>query len=288
MLTSIPVILFCIIFIIEIPAIPTSSMFPTIKPGEMFIAKKYEYGYSTYSFTHLNMLIRAITQNDPKLFNYTWYRSDPQAGDIIQFAFIPESSIRSYYQNQKTRVQLYYCKRVIGVPGDTISVINNQITINNIALDRELIEKDVTWFDTEGNPFVADLYQETLNDKQYHTILNPNHAYIPNIYDLVLGDDEYFCMGDNRTNSQDSRFFGPVKRQQITGQINLRIGDFVTPLHKYIYQYSPSNMLTYLLVNPILWIILALYLSRRYRYIALFVIISFILWRIITTCQFII
>jgi signal peptidase I len=82
-----------------------------------------------------------------------------------------------------------YIKRVIGVPGDTIQLTVNDVYVNNVRLNE---------------PYVAP------TPKGYSN--NPEPEVIH------LGVDQYFVMGDNRTNSQDSRYFGPISRREIIGK----------------------------------------------------------------------
>lgn len=90
----------------------------------------------------------------------------------------------------------HYIKRIIGLPGETVQIIDSCVYING-----ELLE----------DPY-----------KGYKPFL-PGSASKP----VVLGEDEYFVMGDNRTNSIDSRFsVGPVKREQINGRAVFRFWPF--------------------------------------------------------------
>ena len=95
----------------------------------------------------------------------------------------------------------YYIKRIIGLPGETVQIDEN----GNIYINGELLEEN----------YGAE------------TIQNPGRAANP----ITLGDDEYFVMGDNRNNSEDSRSeeVGNVKRSQIIGRAWLRIW----PLNKF-------------------------------------------------------
>jgi signal peptidase I len=101
----------------------------------------------------------------------------PQRGDVI--VFHPPSD-----------PALSYVKRVIGIPGDTISVTANAIMVNGHTLDE---------------PYIAPL----------DTGLPENIAVLPAI---KLGPNQYFVLGDNRQNSVDSRFFGYVPRANIVGK----------------------------------------------------------------------
>lgn len=302
---STPMIIFFINFIVEPPIIPTTSMFPTIKPSQMFISKKFAYGYNTYSFTHLNYIIRLITKDNPRLFtskiindnlklfdskiingNLKLFDSDfqfskPNRGDIIQFAFVPEELQISL--QEKSRIQIYYCKRVIAIPGDKISIRNNLIHINGEPIERRLVCKNKKFYDHYGNSFFADLYEEENNNKKYNIIFNTDIDYEMNFDEIELTKDEYFCMGDNRTGSYDSRFFGPIKGDHITGKIDTRLADFTTPIHKYLYLMFPE-VIAFLLVNPIAWIILASFIpDRKLRKVILTLIILFIIFSIILT-----
>lgn len=89
----------------------------------------------------------------------------------------------------------YYVKRVIGLPGETIQVIGSDVYINGDKL---------------GETYGKDPIQD------------PGVASEP----IKLADDEFFVMGDNRTVSEDSRFFGPVKKSNISGRALLRIYPF--------------------------------------------------------------
>lgn len=84
-------------------------------------------------------------------------------------------------------------KRVIGLPGETISCQDEVIYIN-------------------GNPLDESAYLDT---EYYDEWYNTNHYFTKNFQEITLGEDEYFLMGDNRPLSQDSRDFGPVNSSQI-------------------------------------------------------------------------
>lgn len=276
-------------------------MFPTIKPSQMFIAKKFSYGYNTYSFTHLNVLIRFIINDNPKLFtskiindnlklfDSKFQFSKPNRGDIIQFAFVPEELQISL--QEKSRWQIYYCKRVIAIPGDKISIRDHVIHINGEPIKQRLVCKNKKFYDHYGNSFFADLYEEIINNKKYNIIFKtdmPMYHYTMNFDEIELTKDEYFCMGDNRTQSYDSRFFGPIKEDHITGKIDTRVADFSTPIHKYLYLIFPE-IIGFLLVNPITWIALACFIpNRRLRTVILTLVILFIIFNIILTFGWII
>lgn len=82
-------------------------------------------------------------------------------------------------------------KRIIGMPGDTVSIKDNTVYVND-----EKIEEDYAYGETSD-------YEE-----------------------ITLGDDEYFILGDNRPISKDSRYFGPVKEDEIIGKVIFRLWPF--------------------------------------------------------------
>ncbi len=117
------------------------------------------------------------------IINEIGYRfKNPQHGEIVVFR----------YPNDP---QQYFIKRIIGLPGERVSVSGGRITIYN-----------------EQNP-----QGHVLNEQSY---LGPLYTYGEK--DLQLGPDEYFVMGDNRGASLDSRIFGPVPRSFIVGRVWFR------------------------------------------------------------------
>ncbi len=115
--------------------------------------------------------------------------SAPERGDIIIFRF-PEDPSQ------------FYVKRIIGLPGETVTVQENQVTIKNAA-------------HPEG--FVLD-----------ETGYLPTGTITPGTKTETLKNDEYFVMGDNRTRSSDSRVFGAVPKQYIIGKTWVRAWPFNT------------------------------------------------------------
>ncbi len=82
-------------------------------------------------------------------------------------------------------------KRIIGMPGDTVSIKDNTVYVNG-----EEVEEDYAYGETSD-------YEE-----------------------ITLDDDEYFILGDNRPISKDSRYFGPVKEDEIIGKVIFRLWPF--------------------------------------------------------------
>ena len=177
--------------------IPSSSMVPTLLIGDFLFISKYDYGYSKHSFPFSIPLI-------PKgrLFN-----NAPQRGDVVIF---------KWPTDQKTD----YVKRVIGLPGDRIQMKGGRLYINGAIVQREKIdEKD--WL-TEAGWQRYLVYQETLPNGVVHNIYELNDHMTLDDTDLVeVPEGYYFMMGDNRDNSQDSRYFGLVHEDLLEGKARL-------------------------------------------------------------------
>lgn len=102
-------------------------------------------------------------------------------------------------EGQKT----HWVKRVIGLPGDTVSCVNDVVYINGKVLD------ETKYIDLD--------YRQSLVDKfgYFNKVPNANNTNVEDFEEVKLGDDEYYVMGDNRPYSKDSRYVGPVKKSQI-------------------------------------------------------------------------
>ena len=134
-------------------------------------------------------MVETLQDGDNLILNKISYRChDPERFDIVVFPGPEENG-----------VDPWYIKRVIGLPGETVQIKDGKVYIN----DEELTE------DTYGITDYID-YAGIAEEK------------------LVLADDEYFCLGDNRPVSQDCRydFVGPVKRDELEGKIWIRIFPF--------------------------------------------------------------
>ena len=102
-------------------------------------------------------------------------------------------------KGQKT----HWVKRVIGMPGDTVSCVNDIVFINGKVLDEtQYIDPD---------------YRQSCVDKfgYFNKVPNEDNTDVQDFEEVKLGDDEYYVMGDNRPYSKDSRYVGPVKKSQL-------------------------------------------------------------------------
>ena len=177
--------------------IPSGSMKATLLIGDYLFVSKYSYGYSHYSLPF-----------SPPLFSGrvpgSWM---PERGDVVVFRLPRDTSTD-------------YIKRVIGLPGDKIQVLDGQLIINGTPVKREAAE---AWIDNEEGVREQPVkrWKETLpNGKSYYTLDLVDNGFADNTQVYTVPDGHYFMMGDNRDNSTDSRFsqVGMVPFENIVGK----------------------------------------------------------------------
>jgi signal peptidase I len=189
-------------FLFEPFKIPSGSMIPTLLVGDLILVNKYHYGL------RLPVLNLKVTEGDK-----------PKAGDVMVFRYPPNPS-------------LDYIKRVVGVPGDEVAYINKRLTINGKPMPAAELPKFLDEDDMRYYP----QFEETLGGVK-HRILNredrpagfsereimdfPNRQncrYSVEGVTCKVPEGYYFMMGDNRDNSQDSRYWGFVPDKNIVGK----------------------------------------------------------------------
>ncbi|HER27611.1 MAG TPA: signal peptidase I [Rhodospirillales bacterium] len=180
--------------------IPSGSMIPTLLVGDYLFVSKLSFGYSRYSLPWSLPLI-----TDRIFF------SEPERGDVVVFRL-------------PTNTKVDYIKRLVGLPGDTIQVIQGVLQINGKAVVREKTD-DYLSTDSLGNVRRTTRYLETLPGGRTHYILESMGDYgsadNTDVYTVPAG--HYFAMGDNRDNSQDSRYLdvvGFIPRENLIGRAN--------------------------------------------------------------------
>jgi signal peptidase I len=157
--------LFIRTFIAQPFKIPTSSMVPTFEPRDRIFVNKFMYGAK----------IPLVNVRLPKV-------RDPQRGDIIVF--------RSPVEPKK-----YLVKRLVGLPGETVTIRNQHLVINGEPVDDPLSIKGITYYN-RGEYGSAD---ET----------------------VTVPEGSYYVLGDNSLNSVDSRYWGFVPEENLAGKVFL-------------------------------------------------------------------
>ncbi len=175
--------------------IPSGSMIPTLLVGAYRFVSKFSDGYSRYSLLFSLPLI-------PGRIFFT----EVERGDVAVF--------KDPRDNETD-----YIKRIIGLPGDRIQVVNGILHINGQAVKREPVD-DFVVRDVIGNTRRIPRFMETLPNGRSHAILEENGDHGPSdnteVYTVPAG--HYFAMGDNRDNSLDSRFIGFVPVENLVGR----------------------------------------------------------------------
>lgn len=155
--------------------VPSGSMKPTILEGDRIAVNKMAYDVRV-PFTHITLVKLA----------------DPKRGDIVVF------------DSKASDKRLV--KRAIGIPGDTVSMVNNQLLINGTAIHYEQSAK------------TSDQLEHLFNVTHAVRISNPHDHAFANFPAVIVPDGFYLMLGDNRDNSADSRVIGFVPREEIIGR----------------------------------------------------------------------
>lgn len=189
-------------FLFEPFKIPTGSMIPTLWVGDLILVNKYHYGVR---LPVINKKIIEVNQ--------------PARGDVMVFRYPPDPNVD-------------YIKRVIGLPGDEVSYLNKELRVNGQVVPRAKLPD---FFDETQTTYIPQ-YEERLPgmSKPHKLLIYPNATlgnspllkfpHFENCNYSIEGVScrvpagHYFMMGDNRDNSQDSRYWGFVPEQNIVGK----------------------------------------------------------------------
>lgn len=175
-----PVLLVVLIlrsFLLEPFKIPSASMVPTLQVHDFILVNKFAYGLRL-----------------PVLGTKIMSVGTPKRGDVM--VFFPPNDKR------------YFIKRVIGLPGDEINLVDNVLYINGVRMEQQVLRVDANGIasireNLQPLEHLIQLYPVPTGHSNYHTVVPAGN---------------YFMMGDNRDNSSDSRFWGTVPEENIVGQ----------------------------------------------------------------------
>ena len=172
-------------FIFEPFNIPSGSMKPNLLIGDFIFVSKWSYGFSRHS---LPLSIPIIPK---KIFSKI-----PERGDVVVFK-TPE--------NNRTD----YIKRVIALPGDIIKIEDGYIILNNSKIFKKKIN-DFIDIDKSSNSLRVRQYTEYFSNIEINVLDITDSGIVDNTQEFKVPDNHFFVMGDNRDNSQDSRFINTV------------------------------------------------------------------------------
>lgn len=239
LLKTLLILLIVISAVVEASRVPTGSMEETILAGDFLLINKFLYGPATPRYIPLTGI------------ELPYYRfpsfDEPEKNDIIVFKY-------PGHRDQIAADELvHYVKRCIGEPGDTIEIIDKVVFVNGeefpippkVQYDNTLLPKGVAdpyifpkgsgWNSDNYGPLVVPKKGDVIDlDKnsivQWETFINREHGedVVKVVGDKILVNGEaadkyvvkenyFFAMGDNRDNSLDSRYWGFVPRESITG-----------------------------------------------------------------------
>jgi signal peptidase I len=198
-------VLFIRTYVFEPFRIPSGSMVPTLLIGDHVAVSKFSYG----------VWVPATLVEIPFL-DYLWIvprvqllqLSGPERGDIVVFRYPADESVN-------------YIKRVIGLPGDRIEVRDNRVLLNGVEQPREFVDK-FGFVDSNCRESTMNRYTEDRSGTMHHVLTSPHMSSpLADHREILVPEGQYFMMGDNRDQSEDSRRWGFVRSDQIKGKAHV-------------------------------------------------------------------
>lgn len=173
-------------FLFEPFRIPSGSLEPTLLPGDFILVNKFDYGI------RLPVISKKIISIH-----------EPKRGDIVVFHW-------------PVNPKVDFIKRVVGVPGDTISYINKVFYVNGQEATQDY-QDTLPYLHESGNEIDADKLQENLLGVKHEIYQFPSRP-AENFSTITVPEGMYFMVGDNRDDSDDSRYWGFVPENYIVGK----------------------------------------------------------------------
>lgn len=175
--------------------IPSGSMIPTLLIGDFILVNKFSYGFKVPFSDWFT---------DPV---YLTGPAQPERGDVVVFKYPKDTNLN-------------YIKRVIGLPGDTIEVIDKVVYVNNKPIETKEIDgkKILEDMDDRYKAYQFKFMETKTGDQTHVTQVDMGNDYFANYYKFTVPKDNYFVMGDNRDFSADSRRWGTVPFGHIKGK----------------------------------------------------------------------
>ena len=191
-------------FLFEPFKIPSGSMIPTLLVGDLILVNKFHYG------------VRLPVINKKIIANH-----DPERGDVMVFRYPVNPSVD-------------YIKRVVGIPGDEVTFRDQKLFLNGVEQTR-VAAPPPGYYEEDSRRYVPE-FTETIGTSQHRILINPtsdrfrwdqpitqfpfieNCRYSAEAVTCKVPAGHYFMMGDNRDNSQDSRYWGFVPDENIVGK----------------------------------------------------------------------
>ena len=183
-----PVVLIVLLlrsFLVEPFRIPSGSMMPTLLIGDFILVNKFSYG------VRLPVLNTKVIE-----------MGEPERGDIVVFRFPKQPTVD-------------YIKRVIGLPGDRIAYFDKKLYVNGQPIKQTSLGR-YQGVGQGANMTGAELLEEDLTGVNHSILISRG---VPTVEDVfVVPKGQYFVMGDNRDNSNDSRYWGTVPEANLVGK----------------------------------------------------------------------
>jgi signal peptidase I len=179
---TVVIAVFAVTFIVQAFTIPSESMEKTLLIGDYLLVDKFCYGDSGWG--NILMPYRKIRRGDIVVFHYPVNPSQ------------------------------HFVKRVIGLPGDRVRLINKRVFVNGTPLD----ESYVQYIAPDRQPYRDDFPRTDLPATGVNARWWQEMRKLVEDHQLIVPGDHYFVLGDNRDDSQDSRYWGFVPRENIIGR----------------------------------------------------------------------